>query len=151
MKCALEVKEIRTAANNQHEAEENAKAMIAFVEACNNVVSLCDNEIEQWLIKEAEDYGNVDVEISFPVSFSEDRFGNKIFKRIVERTNYYADGSSSWGTYEDLKYSYDAFVRYLNDHCYKVSIKENGFSGRCYGSGTLYRDVIIVSTEPTCE
>ena len=153
MKCAKEFVEVRKQVNAEYEKEQNLKAVEEYLQACIETTTLCETRISDYFAKEAEKVrpNNDVVSIDIPVDFFNDRLGDKMFRLVVERENYYADGSSSFGCYEDEVYSYKALIDYLAPYCFKVSIdKSKEFSARCYGSGMRSWPVITITTEPEC-
>lgn len=156
MKCAKEFVEIRkqvNAENAEYEMEQNLKAANEYLQACVETTLLCETRISDDFTKEAKKIrpNNNVVSIDIPVEFFVDRLGNKMFRLVIERKNDYADGSSSFGCYEDKEYSYKTLIDYLAPHCFKVSVdKSKEFSARCFGWGLRSWPVITITTEPEC-
>lgn len=150
MKCANEIVEIRSNVNAIEEANEKARLMARYLKSCSNSIRLCEEYISKKIEEKAKVPGGNNVSISIPIWIYVDRFGNKMFKLVIEFPHAYANGESSWEAAGDF-YSYKALVEYLSQFCFKTTISAGNSPLRCYGVGHRYYPTLNITTAPICE
>lgn len=144
MKCALELIAMKTNAQIKYEEEEARKdeaAGIAYLQYCENAITLCDTYIEEQLVSRAE--SRSPLSFSFKAVLSKDRLGNENFARVFrEEFTHYANGEPSYIA-KTPYYAWEPFKAYLADHCIKVSTLPSSY--KQYGCGNIKCIDICVS------
>ena len=151
MNCAKDFVWIRKKAEQEYHLARKEEAERDYTEFCYNTIQLCETEINDRLLSAAQEkIFERNITIDFPIEFSKDYNGNRLFQLVIEEKNVYANGDSSYHA-EGQYFSYDALKQYLAKYCLDVSIKENGFKEKSWGSGYRSWSVICVTANPDCE
>lgn len=134
MKCALELINLKAKAELEYEIEErrkDKKAYEVFEKMKENSISLCDNFINDELIKKAQNRKPLSIYIK--VVYKKDRLNNLCMYFVEPDGNYYANGRKSYSANYKIGYAVNEFKKYLADNCITVDESESDFQHYGYG------------------
>ena len=149
MKCAKEIIEIAEVAIYERERErriEEEKRQRKMMEAKTNAIRYCEEIISNELEEAAKN-----CETSITIRLGEYQYGaNKFATRLYPTKTQYKGSTLSLRADEDYLISLSALKDYLNQHCYKVTIRESLCAYYRYGFGSQLGYEVEITCDPQC-